>query len=84
MNGKTNIDATLNPGSAEMDCHTYGANGLNFSIHGKRLLRLNIWRLTVDIYRSSMKTFTAMGGGANGSARYWQLFGPLGKVMWIT
>lgn len=37
----------------------------------------------MDIHSSSFRTFTCMGGGANGSARYWQLWWPFGSVMWI-
>jgi len=84
MNGTTNIDATLNPGSAEMDKHTYGWKNINVSFRGKRLIRLEIGRLMIDAYFSSMKPFTSMGGGAEGSARYWMLFWPLGQVRWIT
>lgn len=84
MNGKTTIDATLNPCSAEMDRHTYGWPSINVSTHGKRLIRLRAGRLTLDVYRGLGKVFTAMGGGANGTARYWNLFTPLGSVTWIS
>ena len=84
MNGTTAIDSTLSPCSAEMDKHTYGWRGLNVSTYGSRLIHLNIGRLTLDIYRDTGKPFTAMGGGANKTARYWMLFWPLGKVQWIT
>ena len=67
-----------------MDRRTYGWPLLNVCFWGRRLLQVTIWRLTVDIYASKTWPFTAMGGGANGTARYWQLFWPLGKVMWIT
>lgn len=83
MNGKTTICAIHNPASAEMDRKTYGLSRLNVCFWGKRLLRFTIGRLMVDIYSGGRKTFTCMGGGANNSARYWQLFWPLGKVMWI-
>jgi len=83
MNGTTTIDATLNPCSAECDRHTYGWAFLNVSTYGKRLSRLHVGRLTVDVYRGGWKVFTAMGGGA-GTARYWNLFTPLGSVTWIT
>jgi len=84
MNGTTTIDAILNPCSAEADRHTYGWRWLNVSTWGKRLIRLNIGRLTLDLYRGGWRTFTAMGGGANGTARYWMLFTPVGKVTWVT
>lgn len=84
MNGTTSIDATLNPGSAELDRKTYGWKNLNVAFCGKRLILLNAGRLQIDVYRSTVKTFTAMGGGADGSARYWMLFWPLGKIQWIT
>ena len=38
----------------------------------------------MDIYGGGRRPFTCMGGGANGTARYWNLFWPLGSVMWIT
>jgi WD40 repeat protein len=84
MNGTTTIDATLNPCSAEMDRHTYGWPWLNVSTHGKRLIRLHVGRLTLDVYRGRGGWFVSMGGGANGIARYWNLFTPLGSVTWIT
>lgn len=83
MNGKTTIDAILNPASAEMDRRTYGTSWLNVCFWGKRLMRFTIGRLMMDIYAGTRKPFTCMGGGANGSARYWQLFWPFGQVMWI-
>jgi hypothetical protein len=83
MNGTTTIDA-INPCSAEADRHTYGWRRVNVSTWGKRLIRLHIGRLTLDLYRGSMRTFTAMGGGANGTARYWMLFTPVGLVTWVT
>lgn len=84
MNGKTTIDKTLNPASAEMDLKTYGWSSLNVCFYGKRLLRFTVGRLSVDIYKGSGRTFTCMGGGANGTARYWNLFWMFGSVMWIT
>lgn len=85
MNGKTTIDATLNPCSAEMDRHTYGWKRLNVSFHGKRLICLEIGRMKIDVYFVWMKKpFTCMGGGADGTARYWNLFWPLGSLRWIT
>jgi hypothetical protein len=83
MNGKTTICAIHNPAAAEKDRKTYGLRWLNVCFWGKRLMCFTLGRLTVDIYAGMGKTFTCMGGGANGSARYWQLFWPLGKVMWI-
>ena len=83
MNGTTIIDATLNPCSAEMDRFTYGLKWLNVTTHGQRLICLNIARLTVDVYAGVRKTFSAMGGGANNTARYWMLFWRFGKVQWI-
>lgn len=84
MNGTTKIDAPLNPCSAECDRHTYGWQWFNVSTYGWRLIRLHMGRLTIDVYRGLGRTFTAMGGGANGTARYWNLFTPAGSVMWIT
>ena len=84
MNGTTTIDATLNPCSAAMDRHTHGWQSLNVSTHGKRLIRLHVGRLTLDVYRGLGGWFACMGGGANGTARYWNLFTPLGSVTWIT
>lgn len=84
MNGKTTIDATLHPCSAEMDRRTHGWPLLNVCFWGKRLLRLTVGRLTVDIYAGQGRPFTFWAGGANGSARYWNLFWPLGSVMWVT
>ena len=83
MNGRTMIDPILNPCSAEMDRRTYGTAFLNVCFWGRRLLKVTIGRLTVDIHLIKTRPFTAMGGGANGTARYWMLFWPLGKVMWI-
>jgi hypothetical protein len=84
MNGKTTIDAILNPCSAEIDRKTYGWPYLNVCFWGKRLIRFTVGRLTMDIHGGGRRTFTCMGGGANGTARYWNLFWPLGSVMWIT
>ena len=84
MNGKTTIDATLNPYSAECDRRTYGWRWLNVSTCGKRLIRLHVGRLTLDVYRGRGGWFASMGGGANGTACYWNLFTPLGSVTWIT
>ena len=84
MNGKTNIDAILNPCSAEMDRKTYGWSSLNICIGGKRIIRFRIGRLTMDVYKGGRHIFTSMGGGANGTARYWNLFWPLGSITWIT
>lgn len=84
MNGTTNIDAILNPGSAEIDRHTHGWKNLNVCFRGKRLIRLKAGRLMIDVYLGTGKMFTAMGGGAEGIDRYWNLFWPLGQIMWIT
>jgi len=84
MNGTTTIDAILNPCSAEADRHTYGWRWLNVSTWGKRLIRLHVGRLTLDVYRGDWRTFACMGGGANGTARYWMLFTPIGQVTWVT
>ena len=84
MNGQTTIDASLNPCSAEADRHTYGWPVLNVSVYGRRLICLKVGRLILDVYRGTVGTFTAKGGGANGTARYWMLFHPAGMVMWIT
>jgi hypothetical protein len=83
MNGKTTICPIHNPATAEMDRKTYGLPCLNVCFWGKRFMRFTIGRLMMDIYFSGWNMFTCMGGGANGSARYWILFFPLGKVTWI-
>ena|SRR6478752_8981505 len=90
MNGKTTICAIHNPASAEMDRKTYGLPWLNVCFWGHRLVRFTIGRLMMDIYnggrfvgRGGSRFLACMGGGANGTARYWQLFWPLGQVMWI-
>lgn len=49
MNGKTNIDS-INPCSAELDRRTYGFKYLNFSTYGKRLIRIGIWKVIIDLY----------------------------------
>ncbi len=84
MNGTTTIDATLNPCSADMDKHTYGWPCMNVSTHGKRLIRLTVGRLTLDVYRGRGRMLATKGGGADGTARYWEMFTPLGSVTWIT
>lgn len=63
MNGKTAIDAIHNPASAEMDRRTYGVSWLNVCFWGKRLIRVTIGRLMMDIYVRTRKPFTCMGGG---------------------
>lgn len=84
MNGKTDIDPILNPYSAEVDRKTYGSRFLNVCFFGGRFIKFTIWRLTVDIYNgSNQKIFTVIAGGANGTERYWNLFWPLGKVVWV-
>lgn len=83
MNGDTTIDALHNPASAEMDRRTYGLSCLNVCFWGKRLMRFTVGRLTMDIYPGTRKLFTSTGGGANGTARYWQLFWPFGQVIWV-
>ena len=57
---------------------------LNVSIWGGRFIRLHVGRLTIDLYRAGCRTFTATGGGADGTARYWMLFTPIGEVTWVT
>ena len=84
MNGRTEVNASLNPCAAAMDRHTWGWSWLCVSSYGRRLVYLRVGRLTIDVYIGGGKTFTAMGGGANGSARYWMWFWPLGKIQWIT
>ena len=81
MNRKTDIDATLNPCSAEMDKHTYGCKWLNVSIHGKRLIRIGVLGVNLDIYRvkrlPGMRRFiyARYGNGA--------FFGfPFGSISW--
>jgi hypothetical protein len=51
MNGKTTIDATLNPCSAEMDRHTYGWRLLNVSTWGNRLIRVCVLYVCLDLYQ---------------------------------
>jgi len=83
MNGKTEI-SEINPYSAEADRRTYGCRWLNFSTYGRRLLKLTIWRMTLDIYwGGSWKVFTRNGGGANGSSRYWTMYWPCGSITWL-
>jgi hypothetical protein len=86
MNGETDIDAVLNPCSAEMDRKTLGWKSLNVCFWGKRLIVFTVGRLTVDIFTCAGqgRAFTCTGGGANGCARYWILYWKLGSVMWIT
>jgi hypothetical protein len=84
MNGTTTIDATLDPYSAEADRHTYGWRSLNVSTWGKRLIRLHVGRLTLDVYRARSGWVACKYGGANGTARYWNLYTPLGLVTWVT
>lgn len=84
MNGTTTINATLNPCSAESDRHTYGWRWLNISTWGHRIVRVHCGRLTVDVYRGRGGMFTCMGGGADGTSRYWNLFCPIGSVTWVT
>lgn len=84
MNGKTAIDETLNPCSAKVDRKTYGWRRLNACLYGSRIIKLTVGRLTLDVYRGGGKIFTATGGGANGSSRYWMLFTPAGKILWVT
>ena len=85
MNGHTTVNATLNPYTAAMDRATWGWPWLSISFYGRRLIYMHIGRLTVDVYTQGCgKTFTARGGGAGGSSRYWMLFWPLGKIQWVT
>ena len=84
MNGKTDIDEILNPCSSYIDKNTWGWTWLNICFHGHRLMMLHVGRLTVDIYLHCGRLFTAMGGGAPGIDRYWMLFGPFGKIQWVT
>lgn len=62
MNGRTSIDATMNPCSADMDRHTYGFKWLNFSTHGKRLFCLSILGCCLDVYRGGNQFFSVRGG----------------------
>lgn len=84
MNGRTSIDATLNPATAEMDCRTWGCRGLNYSTYGSRLIRLHIGRLTIDVYSAKGGLFSAKGGGVSGTNRYRILFWPFGSIQWVT
>jgi hypothetical protein len=77
MNGKTTIDATLNPCSAWMDRHTYGWRLLNVSTWGKRWLRVGLLGVYMDLYWSGCwrPLYARMHNGA-------VLFFPGGSVTW--
>ena len=81
MNGTTNIDATLNPCSAEMDRHTYGWRLLNVSTHGRRLIRVGVIGVYLDLYRAKRLPwmrrvlYARCGNGAS-------LFFPGGALTW--
>ena len=77
MNGTTIIDEGLNPCSARMDKHTYGCPMLNISIHGKRLLRVGVCGVYLDLYGSGWRhiLYARIGNGA-------VLFFPCGCIEW--
>ena len=52
MNGRTKINAALNPCSADVDKHTYGCRLLNFTTRGKRWLKVGCCGICVDLYPS--------------------------------
>ena len=76
MNGKTTVDP-INPCSAEMDRHTYGCKWLNVSMWGKRLLRVGVFGVYLDLYWSgwSRPLYVRMLDGA-------ALFFPGGSLHW--
>ena len=49
MNGQTTIDP-INPCSAEADRHTYGCKWLHVSTWGRRLIRVGIAGVTIDLF----------------------------------
>ena len=82
MNGKTTIDAILNPYSAEADKHTWGWKLFNVSFWGKRWVRIGILGVYLDFYKparrfSFMKRllYARYGNGA-------VLFFPYGSLSW--
>lgn len=87
MNGKTDIDAILNPHSAEADRNTYGFRWLHFSTYGNRWLKLGVLGVVVDLYPEyRRKKFGRMHAdkpvfmGRARNARI--LFTPIGSISW--
>ena len=79
MNGRTTIDAVMNPCSADMDRHTYGWRWLNVSTWGTRWVRVYLMGLEVDVWwRGWKRPLIARFG--NGAIIYW----PLGSLRWAT
>ncbi len=81
MNGKTTINATLNPCSAEADKHTYGWRCLSVSAWGERVIRLGVLGVYLDLYRSrpmSRMRLFLYARMRNGAA----LFFPGGSLTW--
>ena len=77
MNGKTLIDGTLNPCTADMDRHTWGWGCLNITFRGHRLFRVGVFGVHLDIYWSGWKRpFSARY--SNGAI----LFFPGGSLSW--
>ena len=75
MNGKTNISG-INLCSAEADKHTYGCKLFNISFWGKRLLRVGILGIYIDLFWGGWKVLYARY--RNGAV----LFFPGGSVRW--
>jgi len=77
MNGKTDVDAVLNPIMAEMDRRTYGVRWANFTTFGKRLIKISILGISFDFCRLGFKSFG-----------YWRiynagtLFIPFAAITW--
>jgi len=77
VNGKTSINETMNPCTAEMDRRTYGCRALNFCVWGNRFICIGIFRITIDVYWSGWKRplYARCRDGAI-------LFHPLGCLSW--
>jgi len=75
MNGTTTIDS-INPCRAEMDRHTYGCRSFNFTVWGKRLLRIGVLGVYLDLYWTKWHLMYARvrNGGV--------LFFPGGSLTW--
>ena len=84
MNGKTNINESLNPCSAAKDRNTYGWKKLNVCFWGRRLVCFTVGRLTVDIFAGWLeKPFIYRGGGDATCPHYWRLYWPFGNILWV-
>ncbi len=78
MNGKTKIDALLNPCTAEMDRRTYGIPCLlNFSTHGNRFIRICFFGIILDFYKCVYKQFFYMR--IDNAAAFCT---PIGSITW--